>query len=51
VYPDLGFYGYFLNFSPIARAGYSIYIYRITVDDANRVRAQLGLPPIESLRK
>jgi 4-amino-4-deoxy-L-arabinose transferase-like glycosyltransferase len=41
-YPDLGYYGYFLEFSPVARAGYSIYIYQISVDDANRVRAQLG---------
>jgi hypothetical protein len=47
VYPDLGYYGYFLNFSPAARAGYSINIYHTTVDDANRVRAQLGLPPID----
>ncbi len=49
-YPDLAFYGYFLNFPPVAQAGYSIYIYHITLDDANRVRAQIGLPPLDSTR-
>ena len=28
-------------------AGYSIYIYHITLDDANRVRRELGLPELE----
>ncbi|MCE5301650.1 MAG: hypothetical protein LLF97_00915 [Planctomycetaceae bacterium] len=37
-------YRYFLNFEPYAMAGYSIYIYHITLDDANRVRKKLGLP-------
>ncbi len=40
-----GPYAYFQHFTPIARAGYSIYIYRITPDDADRVRAEMGLPP------
>ena len=35
---------YFLDhFKPVAHAGYSIYIYHITLDDANRVRRELGL--------
>jgi hypothetical protein len=29
-------YRYFLNFQPVAMAGYSIYIYHITIEDANR---------------
>ncbi len=36
-------YRYFLNFQPVATAGYSIHIYHITLDDANRVRKKLGL--------
>jgi hypothetical protein len=36
-------YGYFLNFRPVAMAGYSIYIYHITADEANRVRTESGL--------
>jgi hypothetical protein len=34
--PTAGYYGYFLQFTPVDRAGYSIYIYRISVTDANR---------------
>jgi Dolichyl-phosphate-mannose-protein mannosyltransferase len=36
-------YHYFLRFQPVAMAGYSIYIYHITQDEANRVRRELGL--------
>ena len=36
-------YRYFLNFEPAAMAGYSIYIYHITLEEANRVRRELGL--------
>ncbi len=39
-------YAYFLRFQPVAMAGYSIYIYHITLDGANRVRRDLGLPPL-----
>jgi len=39
-------YDYFRQFQPVARAGWSIYIYHITLDDANRVRGQLGLREI-----
>lgn len=39
-------YGYFAYFKPIARAGYSIRIYHITKEEANRVRELLGLPKL-----
>jgi hypothetical protein len=45
-YPNVGFYGYFLNFTPVARAGYSIFIYHISREEADRVRTLLGLPPL-----
>ena len=41
-------YSYFLNFHPVATAGYSIYIYHITIDDANGVRRELGLAELPS---
>jgi 4-amino-4-deoxy-L-arabinose transferase-like glycosyltransferase len=39
-------YDYFLHFEPVAMAGYSIYIYHIALDEANRVRGELGLPEL-----
>lgn len=39
-------FSYFQEFDPIATAGYSIYIYHITREDANRVRARYGLPQL-----
>ncbi|MBW3538641.1 MAG: glycosyltransferase family 39 protein [Planctomycetes bacterium] len=39
-------YGYFLEFEPVARAGYSIFIYHITLDEANRVRREFELPEL-----
>ena len=36
-------YEYFLRFRPVAMAGYSIYIYHVTLEEANRVRRELGL--------
>jgi hypothetical protein len=41
-------YAYFRHFEPIAKAGYSIFIYRITPEQANAVRRELGLPPIRA---
>lgn len=41
-------YRYFLHFHPVATAGYSIYIYHITLDEANRVRRELGLPELKN---
>lgn len=40
-------YRYFLNFEPVTMAGYSIYIYHITADAANRVRRELGLRDLD----
>ncbi len=40
-------YRYFLHFQPVAMAGYSIYIYHITLDEANQVRRELGLPELK----
>jgi len=39
-------YEYFLRFEPVAMAGYSIYIYHVTLDEANRVRRELGMPEL-----
>lgn len=39
-------YEYFQHFRPVAKAGYSIFIYRITPEEANRARAEMGLPPL-----
>jgi len=41
-----GEYEYFLQFEPVGMAGYSIYIYHVTPDEANRVRRELGLPEL-----
>ncbi|MGO9107938.1 MAG: hypothetical protein ACLP9L_01785 [Thermoguttaceae bacterium] len=41
-------YRYFLHFQPAAMAGYSLYIYHITLDEANRVRRELGLKELSS---
>ncbi|MDR1491484.1 MAG: hypothetical protein LBT05_01990, partial [Planctomycetaceae bacterium] len=40
-------YRYFLNFEPVDKIGYSIYIYHIMPEDANRVRREMELPEIE----
>jgi len=39
-------FSYFLKLEPTDRVGWSIYIYNITLAEANRVRKQLGLTPI-----
>ncbi|HEX3146992.1 MAG TPA: hypothetical protein VHR66_02855, partial [Gemmataceae bacterium] len=39
---------YFHKFRPVAKAGYSIFIYRITLEEANAVRAELGQPLLPS---
>jgi 4-amino-4-deoxy-L-arabinose transferase-like glycosyltransferase len=43
-----GEYEYFLRFQPVAMAGYSIYIYHITLEEANQVRRELGLPELDA---
>jgi hypothetical protein len=46
-----GSYDYFLReLEPVERLGYSIYIYHVSVDDANRVRRGMGLPELTSNR-
>ncbi|MCI0458549.1 MAG: glycosyltransferase family 39 protein, partial [Gemmataceae bacterium] len=39
-------YAYFLRFRPVGRAGYSIYIYHISREEANHARRELGLPAL-----
>jgi len=39
-------YEYFLDFRPVATAGYSMFIYHITLAEANAVRPRLGLPEL-----
>jgi 4-amino-4-deoxy-L-arabinose transferase-like glycosyltransferase len=38
---------YFRHFRPVDWIGYSMCVYHITLDDANRVRKELGLPPLQ----
>jgi hypothetical protein len=40
-------FGYFLGYEPVDIVGYSIYIYHLTLDDANRVRRKVGVPELE----
>lgn len=44
IFVDQPYYTYFQHFRPVAMAGYSIYIYHITLEDANRLRHKWGLP-------
>jgi hypothetical protein len=46
VYWGVPAYGYFSEFQPVDRAGFSIWIYHITPDEANRVRLKMGLPTL-----
>ncbi len=39
-------YAYFRAFQPVAKAGYSIYVYHVTLEEANRARQRYGLPPL-----
>lgn len=47
-YADEPYFSYFNRFEPIARAGYSIYIYHLESADVSRVRRDLGLPLLKS---
>jgi hypothetical protein len=40
-------YTFFLKYKPVATAGYSIYIYHVSLDEANRVRRELDLPLLD----
>jgi hypothetical protein len=46
--PD-GKYAYFERFRPVATAGYSIRIYRISWDEANHVRREMRLPELHGV--
>jgi hypothetical protein len=39
-------YDYFLNFQPVGYAGYSMYIYHISLEQANTVRRKLGMAEV-----
>lgn len=39
-----GAYSYFQRFRPVAKAGYSIFIYHVTLEQANAARRDMGLP-------
>jgi hypothetical protein len=41
-------YTYFEHFQPIAKAGYSIFIYYITPEQAERTRRKMGLAPLSA---
>lgn len=41
-----GPYTYFERFKPLAKAGYSIFIYHITSEQADQARREMGLPPL-----
>lgn len=43
-YVDTPRFAYLLELTPTATAGYSIYVYDVSPEDANRVRGGLGLP-------
>lgn len=45
--PD-GQYRYFRRLTPVSKAGYSIFIYHVSPDEADRVRRDMGLPPLPS---
>ena len=44
LFTDRPYFTYFQRFEPVARAGYSIYIYHLQPADVDRVRGELGLP-------
>jgi len=47
IYSSSKQYEYFKQFEPVDFIGYSIYIYHVTLDEANRVRREMGLPEID----
>jgi hypothetical protein len=42
-------YDYFRMIEPVARAGYSILIYHLTLEDANQLRSRLHLPMLSGV--
>lgn len=45
-YSGRRFFTYFDRFKPVGRAGYSIYVYHINREEADRVRRETGVPPL-----
>ena len=39
-------YGYFRNLTPIERIGYSIFVYEVSLEQANALRVEMGLAPL-----
>ena len=46
IYDSSDHYQYFQQFTPVATAGYSIYIYHITLEEANLARRAIGVPAL-----
>ena len=46
LFDETGSNRYLRDRRPVATAGYSIYVYHITLGDANRMRRDLGLPAL-----
>lgn len=46
IHRPAGDYEYFLEFEPVEWIGYSMMVFHITLDEANRVRRKLGLPEL-----
>ena len=44
MYERDGRYAYFRQFEPVGYVGYTVYLYDISLEDANRVRRSTGLP-------
>jgi hypothetical protein len=45
----LGPYTYFQRFTPIAKAGYSIFIYHLSAEEADAARRDMGLPTLNGV--
>jgi hypothetical protein len=44
--PGVPYCGYFQHFQPVGRFGYSMYLYHLTPESANRMREKMGLAPL-----
>ena len=44
-------FSWYRHLDPVAMAGYSIYIYHVSLEDANRVRHELGFPKLPNDRE
>lgn len=41
-------YSYFRKLTPVARVGYSIFVYDVSLERANALRAEMGLSPLQA---